>query len=314
VKKRLAILFAVVALLTTAVMPAMATNVSFVYLPDDGGANDYPGQKDLTAQSSANDAGSFYTAWKWDEIGWNGNNTGDGCSLFDTAPTDGNADYALCGTVGKKNPVVLQGVTLYSCSDHRADRCTGPTVIFSATTTASTYCTVHDKAAGTFDAQDTQIECNISAIGAASTPPVTVIGSGTLLNTCSYPSQQPNSDPSDCVVTVPPTDTTTGTTPTGSVTWSADLGDSATVSNNGQGNVVFNLFLDDPTCAGTAVFTDSTNATDASGTASTTTNVTAAGTYTWTADFTPTDPSLFTPSSSGCGETVVVSAASATVQ
>jgi hypothetical protein len=312
-KKRLAILFAVVALLTTAVMPAMAAP-TFTYVADDGGANDYPGQKDLTAQSSANDAGSFFTAWKWDDTGWNGGNTGDGCSLFDTAPTDGNADYALCGTVGKKNPVVLQSVVLYSCTDKRPDRCTGPTVIFSATATASTYCTVHDKSAGQFDALDTQIECNISAIGAASSPPVTVIGSGTLLNTCSYPSQQPNSDPSDCVVTVPPTDTTTGTTPSGSVTWSATLNDSATVSANGQGNVVFNLFLNDPTCAGTAVFTDSTNATDASGVASTTTSVTTAGTYTWTADFTPTDPSLFVASSSGCGETVVVSAASATVQ
>ena len=92
-------------------------------------------------------------------------------------------------------------MALYSCSDLRNDRCTQPTLAFIAIATAGTYCTVTDKAPGSFDAQDTLIVCNITALAAAANPPVTTLTGGTLLNTCSYPSQEPNSDPSDCVLT-----------------------------------------------------------------------------------------------------------------
>ena len=299
--KKLIAIFAACMLLTGVTASAVLAAPSFTFTVDDQGANDEPGQKDLTAQSSASDAGVFYTAWKWDDTAWSGNNTGDGCSLFDT-DGDGLTNYALCATVSKKNPVVLNSFVLYSCSDGRADRCTNPQALVTKVgAAAASYCTITDKAAGSFDAQDTLIVCNISAIAAEAG--ITVFGTGTLLNTCSYPSREPNSDPSDCVLTVqPPTVTSTSTTPGGSATFSATLTDSASVSNNGQGNVTFHLYSDS-TCT-TEVFS-ATVATDAAGAASTSTTTTVAGTYYWTAHFEPTDPTAFDASDSVCGSEVI---------
>jgi hypothetical protein len=287
-----------------AVPAAVSAAPSFTYVGDDAGANDEPGQKDLTAQSSDADNGVFYTSWKWDDIQWTGGNTGDGCSLFDTdVPDNGLVDYALCATVkGGKDAATVQLVSfkLYSCVDTRADRCAGPTTLVSKVADAGSFCTVIDSDTGQFDATDTTIICNISTIAAEAG--ITVIGSGTLLNTCSYPSREPNSDPSDCVLTIIPDDTTTVTTPSGSATFTATLNDSAQVTPAAAGNVVFKLFSDS-TCA-TQVFT-ATSATNAAGVATTTTSVSAAGTYYWTADFTPTDPTAFNPSASACGAEVV---------
>jgi hypothetical protein len=321
----------VILMIGAVIAPAAAFAApTFSYHVDDDGANDEPGQKDLTAQSSAQDpvTGDFHTSWKWDELSFSGKNTGDGCSLFDTDndSPDRFVNYALCATVGGGQGAAsasLLTVSLYSCTaDNRVDRCSGPTLVFAAAgAAAATYCTVAD-GTGSFPVgnpdTDTVISCDITAIGAASTPPITVVGSGTLVNTCSYPSREPNSDPSDCVIRIPATDTGLSTTPDSTATWSADLDDTATVDPVAPGNVVFNLYLDDPLTTGACnaaelVFTDATNATDANGDAGTTTNVTVAGTYNWTADFTPTDPDLFNPSSSPCGsETVVVTAATAT--
>jgi len=299
--KKLIAIFAACMLLTGVTASAVLAAPSFTFTVDDQGANDEPGQKDLTAQSSASDAGVFYTAWKWDETAWSGNNTGDGCSLFDTDDDD-LTNYALCATISKKNPVVLNSFVLYQCSDGRADRCTNPTALVTKVgATAANYCTVTDKAAGAFDAQDTLIVCNISAIAAEAG--ITVFGTGTLLNTCSYPSREPNSDPSDCVLTIqPPTVTDTNTTPGGSATFSATLTDSATVSPSAVGSVVFNLYSD-ALCT-TLVYTSGSVALVA-GAANTSTTTSVAGTYYWTVDFTPTDPTAFDPSSSTCGEEVI---------
>jgi hypothetical protein len=293
-----------------AVAPVLAAP-SFTFTGDDQGPNDEPGQKDLTAQSSAVDAvapNHFFTAWKWDDIAWNGNNTGDGCSLFDT-DANGFVDYAVCATVQGKNPVTLKSVVLYSCSDKRVDRCTNPVVRFTATTTAGTYCTVTDKAAGQFDAQDTLIVCDITALAAASTPPITDLTGGTLLNTCSYPSQEPNSDPSDCVLT--PTAVNTTTTTQASTSWSVTLMDTATVSNSATGSVVFKLWSD--AACSVLVFTSPSITLDSNSQATTSgftvTNLTVDndGIYYWTVDYTPTG--LFNASSSACGasnETITI--------
>jgi len=314
-KKFIAILAACMLLTGITASSALAAP-TFIYHNDDDGANDEPGQKDLTAQSADEDAGIFYTSWKWDELSFSGKNTGDGCSLFDTdVPGNGFVDYALCATIGGGSgpaAATLLTVSMYVCeADNRVDRCSGPTLVFAAAgADASTYCQVAD-GAGAFDTTDSVIVCNITAIGAAATPPITVVGSGTLINTCSYPSREPNSDPSDCVVTIPAADTTTVTTPTGSATFTATLNDSAQVTPAAAGTVVFNLYLDDGDpltlpCSEAATFTASV-ATSAAGVATTTTNVTVAGTYNWTADFTPTDPEAFNPSASACGsETVTV--------
>ena len=67
---------------------------------DEKGANDLPGQKDLTQffGFTAPEANSVKIGWSWDEISWSGNNTGDACALFDT-DADGMANYAVCVTV-----------------------------------------------------------------------------------------------------------------------------------------------------------------------------------------------------------------------
>lgn len=220
---------------------------SFTFDDDDQGANDEPGQKDLTAQSSAVDQaapGHFFTAWKWDDTAWSGNNTGDGCSLFDING-DGFVEYAVCATVeGGKGPadVTFDSVTVYSCNNKWAERCGNPEVQLGPTT-ASGYCTVTDEAAGMFDTFDTQIVCDITKLSADADPPIADLVGGTLLNTCSYPSQQPNSDPSDCVKTITNENTSIATQPSGTTTWSAKLNDAVTMSPlTATGSVQFKLW------------------------------------------------------------------------
>lgn len=222
----------------------------FVFDDDDQGANDEPGQKDLTAQASAVDSvapNHFFTAWKWDDTAWSGNNTGDGCSLFDTNQ-DGFVEYAVCATVeGGKGPVpvTFDSVTVYSCNNKWVDRCGNP-VVEVDTLTASGYCTVTDEATGTFNPltdKDTQIVCDITKLAAEADQAITDLVGGTLLNTCSYPSREPNSDPSDCVKTITNEETSIATQPSGTVTWSVTLNDAATMSPIGAtGSVVFKLW------------------------------------------------------------------------
>ena len=312
----LAIVMLATGLTATSVLAHTPTAADFSFTVDDQGANDYPGQKDLTAQSSLNHDTYFWTAWKWDDTAWNGNNTGDGCSLFDTdAVKNGFVDYAVCGTIKGKNPVTFVSAALYSCSDKRVDRCSNPVLRFS--TTASGYCTISDKVVGSFDATDTLAVCNISLLAAAATPAITDLTAGTLLNTCSYPSQEPNSDPSDCVLTPTNADTSVSTLSSGTITWSATLNDTATLNpTTATGSVVFKLWSDS-SCT-TLVWTSPSIAVDtATGTATTAgggtptdgNKVSTAGTYYWTSAYTPTG--LFNASSSACGEATTVTAPTA---
>jgi hypothetical protein len=220
-------------------------NASFV--DDVQGANDEPGQKDLTAQASAFHEGSFYSAWKWDDLSWSGKNTGDGCSLFNSGGNAGNVDFAVCATIGGQTPT-LQTVVVYACSDGRPDRCTTPEVIGTFTTTSSptagSFCKLTNGAPGQFGGTDTQIVCNVSALAAAVGEPA--LAGTNLLNTCSYPSREPNSDPSDCVLLVPANqDVNLSTTSDGSITWTATLTDNATLDVAGAtGSVSFGLYTD----------------------------------------------------------------------
>jgi hypothetical protein len=134
-----------------------------------------------------------------------------------------------------------------------------------------------------------------------------------LVNTCSYPSEQPNSDPSDCVLTV---GTSITTLSGGSTTWSATLSDSATMApTNATGTVVFTLYSD-AACAN-LLWTSSAIAVS-SGTAATGTDtgtgnrvITSTshpdgGTFYWKATYTPTAGTAFTASASACGEATTV--------
>lgn len=164
---------------------------------DSAGANDEPGQKDLTKMcvdySGLPD--NVDVDWNWDNSSWPGNNTGDGCSLFDT-DGDGLVNYSLCVTVGG-NPAAILTTTLYSCGDGKADRCTNPIAVLSPG--PDTSCTASVAADDPFPAgsnypNDTKANCSIDL------DDVGGVGLAELVDVCSYPSSQPNSDPSDCIV------------------------------------------------------------------------------------------------------------------
>ena len=113
----------------------------YFYVKDSGGANNGPGQKDLTLMGWYEDKGDPLTTsddvldmiWNWDEITVSGNNTLDGCALFDS-DGDGDINLGICATVLKVNGptggMFLKNgtVSIYTCSDAKNDRCTNPTL------------------------------------------------------------------------------------------------------------------------------------------------------------------------------------------
>jgi hypothetical protein len=317
-RRRWLALFAIVILATGAMATStLAAIPAFTYTQDDAGANDEPGQKDLTGQATGTDSGHFYTAWAWDDTSWSGKNTGDACSLFDTSsPKDGLVDYAVCATIGK--PAVEKSTRVYSCGNTREDRCTG-SVLIGTESSSQVWCTVSALSPGVFaDSQDTQAACDITQI--ATDVPLSIIGSGTLVNSCSYPSQQPNSDPSDCVITPVNEDTSLTTLSSGSATWSATLDDTTTMNpTTATGSVVFKLWSDNLCTtlvwesAGVIVGAGGVASTVGAGTTTGSNVITDAtvdgdGVYYWTADFTSSD--LFNGSSSSCGEATTITPAS----
>ena len=284
------------------VTAANAPNFSFVN--DQDGADDEPGQKDLNAHANATNSFGFWTAVKWDVTGLKGNNSADACFLFDTNSND-LVDAAACVTV-KKTPAEFNSLVIYTCGDTRDDRCTNPEVVSAGTDGYHTECFITNPVSDPFhgNTSDTQATCYIDLTEIdATTPP-------TLINTCSYPSREPNSDPSDCIVTIGSSITTLSS---GSAVWTATLNDTATLSpSNATGTVTFQLFSD-ADCATTPVFTSSAIQVSG-GTASTSTTITNVtvdgdGIYYWIATYTPTAGSAFTGSASVCGETTTITPA-----
>jgi uncharacterized repeat protein (TIGR01451 family) len=174
----------VVCLLTFAVTHTV--QAAEVCTTDVGGPDDEPGQRDLTTTcvDNANLPTSLAVRWLWDDISFSGANTGDACALFDR-DGDGNAEYALCVTIGG-NPVALQDIRLFTCNDTRPDRCAGGNEVLTAFPSSCTVSQVGSPA-------DTQASCTVQ---------MTDVGgsSSSFLDTCSFPSQQPNSSPGDCIL------------------------------------------------------------------------------------------------------------------
>ncbi len=176
-------------------LPAATVSAAPICVNDTAGANDEPGQKDLTklCVDYAGLPSTVNTTWGWDELGTSGANTLDACNLFDT-DGDGNINYAVCVTTTGK-PAVLQSTTTYSCGDDKVDRCTSPATPIA---NGATVCAVSQQNSDPFPTgddypKDTQGTCTVStaAVGGATAK---------LIDVCSYPSSQPNSDPSDCVI------------------------------------------------------------------------------------------------------------------
>jgi len=91
---------------------------------DVDGANDDPGQKDVTQFCSAIGAGEPYelhASASLDLIGLGGNNTADLCFLFDS-DADGAINSALCSTLSG-DPAAMRNVRILTCDDTTSKRC-----------------------------------------------------------------------------------------------------------------------------------------------------------------------------------------------
>ena len=172
---------------------------------DGQSTDDLPGQKDLNqfCNNGACGGGISYT-WSFDDTDWNGNNTGDSCALYDT-DNDGFANRVVCVTVEAGPAQQAGNPKCYTCNDDAPDRCNG-SVLVACTSVCTLQAQVTDPFTGASghesnkcngpncETKDTQTSCCITAGDT---------GGGFLLDTCSYPSQQPNSAPSDCIVNPP---------------------------------------------------------------------------------------------------------------
>src|SRR5512139_2806116 len=91
---------------------------------DVDGANDDPGQKDVTQFCSAIGAGDPYelhASASLDLTSLGGNNSADLCFLFDS-DADGAINSALCNTL-RGAPAGLANVRILSCDDTSTRRC-----------------------------------------------------------------------------------------------------------------------------------------------------------------------------------------------
>ncbi len=188
-----------------------------ITIVDDAGPDDEPGQKDLNELTVdfAPAGTDLEVTWNWDVISVSGNNTGDACALFDT-DDDGNANYSLC--VIWENGATYQTTRLYECGDGAADKCDQPRDLlaedlngdgdladagealiggpYGSTCSLTTVPDTFGPRGGSPQAStdfDTQASCVIELDDFGGMDAF-------LLNVCSYPSQVPGSDPSDCVI------------------------------------------------------------------------------------------------------------------
>ena len=180
----------------------LANPPSFTYVSDEACKSpvnllcpdDQPGQKDLSAHAVASPApGDLWVSWKWDVTALSGGNTGDACALFDT-DADSKVNSALCVTIAG-DPADNTNTRVYTCGDAKVDRCTSTAALVPNT---HSVCDVSQPASSDpfhSGQRDTVAVCHVYLLD------LSVAGSAaTLINTCSYPSEQPNSDPSDCVL------------------------------------------------------------------------------------------------------------------
>ena len=200
--------------ITAAGQLSIAEAAGTVVAVDDAGADDEPGQKDLNWLSidyGAPGATALTVKWGWDDTSTSGANTRDAGSLFDT-DGDGFANYSLYVTVAANGSHTTQ---LYSCAaDSRTDRCAGPALVGTFASTATVAIPADSDPFGVpgsadYDAAHVTGNTCRATTGCytqdtVATADIRLADFGNpadafLLNVCSYPSGEPNSDPSDCV-------------------------------------------------------------------------------------------------------------------
>jgi len=224
--RSLCLIATLISLIALAAPPAAAQ--TFVSCQNDvQGANDQPGQKDLTRFCVEPGTSPFevFTQWNWDLVTLAGGNTGDACALFDTN-SDGNVNLAVCVTIRDHGAFATLGaVRLFTCIDTRPDRCTGSTQITGnrcvGGTNPNALCSSESDCSGggtCMPGPGKNTTCSVSQQNTDPFPPddaypsdtvatcsvdLADFGGGTsarLIDACSYPSEIPNSDPSDCIL------------------------------------------------------------------------------------------------------------------
>jgi len=175
-----------------------------IFIPtiDVDGANDLPGQKDLTKFSFGLIGEKKYEAtFSWDEVGIT--NPVDACILINT-DSDTGVNYAVCVHYDDSG---LYSTLVYSCSD-RTDKplnCWDSTLMIlpNSVFTSSTSCSVDTTSDDPFDSSDLNgpgsdwpddrtATCIIEFQSSFSNP-------AEISNVCSYPAGPPNSNASDCL-------------------------------------------------------------------------------------------------------------------
>ncbi len=202
---------------------AISSNYAGGIQVDVHGANDVPGQVDMTQMGRDTADSSVYRIfWSWDSISaWTRNETGDACALFNDT-TNANIDFVVCARVSNLNAdpndvrilelAAGKPVYLFNCSDKKNDRCTNPYLVaYTAgevtagqigTLASGNLITETDPFGPAFPngpgeayPHDTTIDVRI--------PNNKVPTGSTLVNVCSYPSagNGGNNNPFDCIVT-----------------------------------------------------------------------------------------------------------------
>jgi Prealbumin-like fold domain len=187
---------------------------NFFTVLDQQGANDVPGQVDLTQMGRDDtDTNTYRLFWSWDSISaWTGTGqTGDACALFDN-DGDTNINFVVCARVNNLTATDVRllpmdathPVFLFSCSDAKNDRCTQPSPVGYTTgadagvlgTLAKTNLITDTDPfpAGESNPHDSTLQVDIAKS--------LVPGSEVLVNVCSYPSagNGGNNNPFDCIV------------------------------------------------------------------------------------------------------------------
>ena len=199
---------------------------------DEHGANDVPGQVDMTQMGiMASESPDLRIFWSWDSISaWTGTGqTGDACALFDTIGASGDADafinYVVCARVNNPTsaPTTVQiapaaankPVYIFDCSNKKFDRCTNPSPRAYAIgqVVAGPFGNLTQSGAGNlinnsdpFDAsapngpgESYNLDSSIDIRIASALAPAGV----KMVNVCSYPSagNGGNNNPFDCIRT-----------------------------------------------------------------------------------------------------------------
>jgi hypothetical protein len=207
------------------VSQAAATTIpaGFFVVNDQQGANDVPGQVDLTRMGRDDSvSGTYKIFMSWDSTdSWTGTGqTGDACALFDKNG-NGGIDFVVCGQVNNPNanPAVVAQTTnspyAFTCNDKKIDRCGTPSPVaytwgtqiisgpLGAVTVANRFANLITNTdpftAGANYPNDSTLEVDIKKSDSGGILPAGAL----LVNVCSYPSagNGGNNNPFDCITT-----------------------------------------------------------------------------------------------------------------